>query len=72
MTKKYSYLFAALLGLGSFAASASNHNALPKNAFLLPKNAQPSDYEANTIVFKIDEQYRSQCANNKILIPEIQ
>ncbi len=72
MTKKYSYLFAALFGLGSFAASASNHNALPKNAFLLPKNAQPSDYEANTIVFKIDEQYRSQCAYNKILVPEIQ
>ena len=72
MTKKYSYLFAALFGLGSIAASASNHNALPKNAFLLPKNAQPSDYEANTIVFKIDEQYRSQCAYNKILVPEIQ
>jgi hypothetical protein len=72
MTKKYSYLFAALFGLGSIAAGASNHNALPKNAFLLPKNALPSDYEANTIVFKVDEQYRSQCANNKILVPEIQ
>jgi serine protease len=72
MKKNYLLLVGALFYLGTSTSIAFNNNSLPKNAFVLPKNAKESDYAAKTIIFKVNEQFRNLCTNDKILESSIQ
>lgn len=72
MKKNYLLLAGALLYIGTSASIAINNNALPQNAFVLPKNAKESDYASKTIVFKVSDQFRNLCTNDKIQEGSIQ
>lgn len=50
----------------------ANNSKVSKHAYVLPKNAQESDYAAKTVIFKVDEQFRNVCTTNKIMDASIQ
>lgn len=66
MKKNYLLFIGALLLINAHDSFAKHNNAQPKNSFVLPKEAKASDYAAKTIVFKVNEQYRNSCSNDKI------
>jgi serine protease len=72
MKKNYLFIFGALLFLSAQNCIATNDKIVAKNGFALPKDAKESDYAAKTIVFKVNEQFRSSCTANKIMDAEIQ
>jgi len=72
MKKNYLLIIGAVLLVNAQTSLAKHNNSQPKNAFVLPKEAKEADYTAKTIVFKVDEQFRSTCTLNKINVAEIQ
>lgn len=67
MKKNSLFIVGVLLLMSAQTGISKNNNGLPKNAFVMPQGAQEIDYAAKTIVFKVNDQYRSGCTYDKIL-----
>ncbi len=72
MKIKYLFVLGASLIMNAQIGIAKHNGAQPKQGFTLPKGATQNDYVAKTIIFKVNEQYRSLCTTNKILDADIQ
>ncbi len=71
--KKNSSLLFLIFFLSNLQFLSARHNAaVPKNSFVLPKGATEADYLSKTLVFKVNEQFRNECATSKITDAEIQ
>jgi serine protease len=72
MKKNYLLIIGSVLLMNAGNSIAKDNNVHPKNAFVLPKGAKESDYVSKTLVFKVNEQFRSLYANDRILDADIQ
>jgi subtilisin family serine protease len=71
MKKNYLFLFLIAFTV-NHQVSLAKHNAnVPQNKYVLPQGAAQEHYLAKTIVFKVNEQFRSLCLQTKISDAEI-
>jgi len=72
--KKITFLAGALFSFTTLLVNAKDNRPLQKNTatvFTMPKNVSKSDYLDKTIIFKVKDGYREQCAFNALSIANL-